>query len=323
MHFWKIALWLAIALAVALGLFLALAGGGARAATNISSTSSEHFAWDDVVGWWDFNTTNTVTVYSTRITGYASSSVGEMSLDCATSPGGNVCGASNYGVCNGIGPHETDGTCPYASSTTGTLTGFAWNDTVGWISFNCDNSSHAGGENKCNSSYYSVDIDSSGDFSGCAWNDTVGWVSFANTGECSSPNPFKVRTSWRATSTFGYVESATLDTGITSGATLQSIIWQGSLPTDTVVDFQIATSSDSGGPWDYYGPQGSTSAYYGLACPNEGSGAPGSTAPPGTPVCVSKTIGAARYFRYRVRLRSDRIQTVSPRVDDVILNWTR
>ncbi|MFH1193305.1 MAG: hypothetical protein V1656_03270 [Candidatus Jorgensenbacteria bacterium] len=322
MRMWKIAFWVIIAVLVALTLFLALAGGGAHAATNISATSSEHSAWDDVDGWWDFHSSNTVTVYSTRLQGYASSSIGDMALDCKTSPAGDICSVSNFGVCDGIGPHQTDGTCPNGDAL-GTLTGFAWNDTIGWISFNCDNSSHNGGTNQCASGNYGVTIDTNGDFSGCAWNDIAGWISFNNTGACSSAVPFKINTSWRATSTFGYIDSATLDTGIAEGAALQSITWWGSLPLNTTVDFQIAASSASGGPWNYYGPSGDTAAYYGLACPNVGAGGVGSTAPSGSPICVDKDIGAARYFRYRMRLRSNRIQTETPRVDDVILNWTR
>lgn len=323
MKVWKTALWAIVAILVTLGLFLAFAGPDASAATNISSSTVEHFAWDDIDGWWDFYTTDTVQVYSTRLTGYASSSVGDMALDCKTSPGGDICSVSNFGICNGIGPHMTDGTCPMASSTTGTLTGFAWNDTIGWISFNCDNSTHDGGTNQCATSNYSVIIDANGDFSGCAWNDTVGWISFNSAGACPSANPFKVTSTWRATSTLASLQSSVFDTGIAAGAELQSIIWQGLLPADTTVDFQIATSSSASGPWTFYGPNGSTLDYYGLACPNIGVGGAGTVAQPSSPICVDRTVGAARYFRYQVRLRSDRIQSASPRVDDIILNWVR
>jgi hypothetical protein len=323
MRAWKVILWAVVAIAVALGVFLVFAGGSASAATNVSEGATEHFAWDDVDGWWDFYSPNTVTVYSTRLEGYASSSVGTMALDCKTSPAGDICATSNFGVCNGIGPHTTDGVCPMASSTTGTLTGFAWNDTIGWISFNCDNSTHDGGTNQCATSNYGVSIDSNGDFTGCAWNDVVGWISFNNAGACPSATTFKVNTSWRATSTIGYLQSAVFDTGVAEGATLQSIIWQGSLPADTAVDFQIATSSSPSGPWTFYGPGASTVNYYGLACPSVGIGGPGTVAQPGTPICVDKSIGPARYLRYQVRLRSDRIQTATPRIDDIILNWTK
>lgn len=322
MSAWKTIFWIIIAILVAFTLFLILAGGGVSAATNISATTTEHFAWDDVDGWWDFYAPNTARVYGTRLEGYASSSVGGyLSLDCKTSPAGNICNASNYGVCNGPGPHTPGGTCPSGNGS-GELTGFAWNDTIGWVSFNCDNSSHDGGADLC-PPYYSVTIDANGHFSGCAWNDIVGWISFNNTGTCPSDVDFKVVTAWRATSTFGYVESAILDTGITIGAVLQSIIWQGLLPAETTVDFQIATSSSASGPWSFRGPNGDDIAYYGLACPSVGAGGPGSVAQPDSPICVDKNIGAARYFRYKIRLRSNLVQTVTPRVDDVILNWVR
>lgn len=53
----------------------------ANAETNISATSTEHFAWDDIDGWWDFYLTNTAYVWGSKIDGYASSTVGEISLN--------------------------------------------------------------------------------------------------------------------------------------------------------------------------------------------------------------------------------------------------
>ena len=56
--------------------------------------------------------------------------------------------------------------------------GWAWSDTVGWISFNCTE----GGPNQndvCSTSSYGVNIDpSTGEMSGYAWSDNVGWISF-------------------------------------------------------------------------------------------------------------------------------------------------
>lgn len=313
----RVTFWVAVAIVIALMAANILI---ANAATNISPTSTEHFAWNDIDGWWDFYTTDTVTVFGTRLTGYASSSVGDISLDCATTASGNICGTSNYGICNGPGPHATDGTCPNGNAS-GELTGFAWNDTHGWISFNCDQSSH-GGSNDCATSNYKVQIDANGNFSGYAWNDIVGWISFncANNGTCGTSN-YKVVTSWRATSTFAYVESSVFDTQLQGGGVLQSIVWQGTQPTDTSVDFQIATSSSPSGPWTFRGPGGSTSAYYGAECPLSGISSPG--AGPNKAICVDKNIGAARYVRYKVRLRSNLLQTLTPTVEDVILIWTR
>jgi len=107
------------------GLLLAIAGM-VYASTNISSSGNARWAWSDAIGWIDFYTPNTVMVTSAGITGYASSSLGFISFDCSTpSSGGSVCGTSNYHVTN-------DGN--------GNLSGWAWNDAVGWISF-CGNAS--------------------------------------------------------------------------------------------------------------------------------------------------------------------------------------
>ena len=311
----RVAFWVMVGGVLLLGLFAALRVG---AATNISATSSEHFAWDDTNGWWDIYATNSVTVYSTRLTGYASSSVGDMSLDCSTTASGNICGSSNYGICNGPGPKDSvnlDGTCDSADADSNGLglTGYAWNDTVGWISFNCNQISH-GGSHDCASSNYAVKIDSNGNFYGYAWNDVAGWVSFSGSG-------YKVVTSWRATSTFAYVESSVFDTSLSGGGVLQSIIWQGTQPSGTSVDFQIATSSSSSGPWTFYGPSRSTTAYHGTECPFSGISVPGAGSDKA--ICVDKNIGAARYLRYKVRLRSTLLQTLTPTVEDVILIWSK
>ncbi|MFH0806276.1 MAG: hypothetical protein V1885_00950 [Candidatus Brennerbacteria bacterium] len=320
----KIALWILVGITLLLALFAALR---VDATTNTSATSTEHLAWDDVNGWWDFYNTDSVTVFGTRIEGYASSTVGDMSLDCATTASGNICGSSNYGICNGPGPKDPlnlDGTCDSGDGT-GELTGYAWNDTIGWISFNCDNSSHEGGTDTCvGPNDYAVTIDANGELSGYAWNDTVGWISFncGNTGggDCNDSD-YKVATSWRATSTYAFLESSVFDTQLTSGSVLQSIVWQGSQPSGTSVDFQIATSSSSSGPWTFRGPGASTSGYYGVECPLVGISS--SAAGPDKAICVDKKIGSARYLRYKVRLRTNTLQTDTPTIEDIVLIWSK
>lgn len=319
MKFARVAFAVAAGAALPLALIFTLS---ARAATNISATSTEHLAWDDTDGWWDFYGTNTVTVYGTRLTGYASSTAGDLSLDCFTTAAGDVCGSSNYGVCNGPGPHSTDGTCA-SGDASGNLTGYAWNDAIGWVSVNCDQSSH-GGSNDCASSNYKISIDANGNFSGYAWSDVAGWISFncadSGGGSCSDSN-YKVVTAWRATSTFAYLESSVFDTERSGGGVLQSIVWQGTQPSGTSVDFQVATSSSASGPWTFYGPGGAAASYYGSECPLAGISTP--AAGPDKAICVEKNLGAARYLRYKVRLRSNLLQTLTPTVDDVILIWTR
>ncbi len=289
-----------------------------RAATNIDSIN--RYAWSDISGWWDFFGTDSVSVDSKKIQGYASSSIGDISLNCFTTRNGNICSTSNYGVCNGPGPHDIDGNCPNGNAS-GDLTGWGWNDEVGWISFNCDESSH-GGPNNCLSSNYSVNIDNGGDFSGFAWNDLEGWVSFncADLGTCGNSN-YKVTTSWSATSSFAHLESAVFDTRVTGGATLNSVIWHGAQPPGTSVDFQVAVSNNSNGPWNYIGPDGTNTTYYGRACPLAGISNPG--AGPNKAICINRgPVSNYRYLRYKVRLLSDATQTSTPRIDDIILNWS-
>lgn len=63
--------------------------------------------------------------------------------------------------------HEPDA---YAQSSGGSVTGYAWSDTIGWISLN--------------GSGYGISVSGSGTLSGYAWSDNIGWVS-ANSSELS------------------------------------------------------------------------------------------------------------------------------------------
>lgn len=292
-------------------IILAILVGGAaiyklvEGATNIDSTN--RWAWSDSSGWWDFYATNSVEVTSYKLTGYASSSIGEISVDCATSPIGNIC-TSEYGVCNGTQYAHSGGTCQGSESTMGNLSGFAWNDSIGWISF-CGGASTS----QCPGTIaYGVTVDSNGDFQGWAWNDIEGWISF-NSANHGGSYPYKVATAWRATSTIGYLESSIFDQQ-TQGA-LNSIIWQGTQPTNTCVKFQIAVSDSEGGPWTYYGTGQDTNTYFGSSCPG-----------PDAPI---KIVGAdrdwvnnKRYLRYKVRLDSNLFQDQTPTVNNIILNWS-
>lgn len=269
----------------------------ALAATNIDSTY--RYAWNDVIGWIDFYSTQTITVSSAQLAGYADSSVGYIALDCATSPNGDICSTSNFKVSN-------DGN--------GYLSGWAWNDAIGWISFD---SATAG------SPYlYQVTINpSNGEFSGWAWNDVVGWISFncSNTNSCSTSD-YKVKTAWIGGPLTAELTSSIFDTGVSSGVALNTIMWQGNQPTGTSVKFQIASSNCSNGAdnpptcnsgsWTYRGPDGSNTTYY-------------APTGPGVPIQINlKYHNNHRYFRYKIFLTSDAGRTQSPRVDDVIINYS-
>lgn len=329
---WKLAFWLVIASVITLALLNLMFALRARAATNISATAAQHFAWDDLEGWLDFYSTNTVTVSGTQMVGYASSTIKEISLDCATSPAGNICASSNYGVCNGLAAiHQSTGTCTNTDAS-GWLSGYAWNDTAGWISLSCRNAGPSCGT-PGTGGYWGVTIDpNSGVFSGYAWSDTAGWISFncANNSSCGSSS-YNVTTAFRATSSIAFLDSAVIDTQTTSGSTLNSIMWDGAQNANgttqqTFVDFQIAVSSSATGPWTFVGPSGTNVDYYSAACDAgyRGGVNTGGNAPIRTAICVDPTqVKNMRYLKYRVRLRSDIGQTDTPRVDNIVLNWSK
>ncbi|MEY4731199.1 MAG: hypothetical protein RL681_145 [Candidatus Parcubacteria bacterium] len=106
--------------------------------------------------------------------------------------------------------------------------------------------------------------------------------------------------------------STIFDTQSASGSALNSLLWQGSQPADTGVKFQLAVSSASSGPWSFKGPSCTTDT-------NDvyNPGAPG-TALKITPSCTYDS----RYFRYKAILESDLAQSQTPRVDDIIINWS-
>ncbi len=58
------------------------------------------------------------------------------------------------------------------AGTDDNVSGYAWSDNIGWVSFNCTN------QGTCGTADYGVNIDGDGIFSGYAWSDNVGWISF-------------------------------------------------------------------------------------------------------------------------------------------------
>lgn len=309
-----------------------------HAITNISAISTEHWAWNDSVGWINFyDPYQNITVDGLGLTGYASSSAREISLDCASSPNGNICGAG--------------GTSPQyrvQNDRCGNLSGWAWNEVYGWTSFCGTTNALQANTSTCirTNANYKVTITreknapDAGEFHGYAWNDAIGWIQFncADRNRCVRPSGllcgefpdpqcyyqysnFRLRTAWTTTGATGTLESATIDTGAPGGAQLNSIMWRGSTVGNgscadpnagTEVKFQIAVSNNSSGPWNYAGPNPSnpTGSYYGPA-------------PSGVPIPLHFAFhNNKRYFRYRVMLVSDPTITLSPKVDEIILNWS-
>ncbi|PIR88537.1 MAG: hypothetical protein COU09_01660 [Candidatus Harrisonbacteria bacterium CG10_big_fil_rev_8_21_14_0_10_44_23] len=256
---------------------------GQTASSSANIDEVDHWAWNDVIGWIDFNTGN-VQITSTTINGYASSSVGEIALNCATSPAADC--SNSYEVLN-------DGS--------GNLSGWAWNDIIGWISFA-----------STSPTTYDVSIDTAtGEFTGWAWNDIIGWISFncSDSGSCGTSD-YKVKTLWGSEVISSTLTSSIFDTQKTQGATFNSVMWQGSLPAGTAVKFQIATSDSSSGPWDFIGPDGSSATYYQPTGPD-------------TQITLSKANhNKQQYVRYKVFIESDIDRTETPTVRDIIISWS-
>ncbi len=305
------------------------------ATTNISQDGSCggagtkcQWAWNDEMGWINLYSSNSVTVGSSKITGYGNfcgsttpcnnPPANYFSFDCETSPypGTNICAGSGnspeieYKVFN-------DGL--------GNLSGWAWSDAIGWISF-------CGGYSGCNSSpiNYRVSINTAtGDFSGWAWNDKVGWISFncADGGTCGTVD-YKVRTSWSggAPGAMGNITSVTYDTTYASGVNYNSIMWKGSLNGGSgTVEFQLATSNCSNGADDPNNEDG-----VGAACDHGSWSFKGPDGTSGTTYIATESrpvpiVGSYhvnhQYYRYKLFLRRNSGES-APTVTDVVVNWS-
>ncbi len=281
-------------------------GGGN---VNPNNVNSERHAWSDVAGWIDFDA-SAITVTNSKVSGNANGlQIGELALDCAASPNGNICGGpgGNWFVSN---------------DSNGNLAGWGWNDSVGWVSF-CGNASggstFGGGTWSCpGAPIYQVTISTSnGNFSGWAWNDVVGWISFNcnNTGignQCPSSD-YKVKTSWTGGPPLPppgttYLISSTFDTQVAGGAAFNSILWQGVQPAGTSVRFQIASSNISTGPWNYIGHDGTNITFYDPGGPNK-------------QVRISRVHhNNKQYVRYKIFMEPAGVS--GPRVDDVIISYS-
>jgi len=110
------------------------------------------------------------------------------------------------------------------------------------------------------------------------------------------------------TTSDGILTSSILDTGIVNGAGFNSLLWQGAFNTGGSVKFQIAFSNSVSGPWTYYGPTSSEDWYQpnpnvSIFFPSTGLASPQNN----------------RYIRYKVQLSTT---SASPRIDDIIINWS-
>jgi hypothetical protein len=138
------------------------------------------------------------------------------------------------------------------------------------------------------------------------------WTSAASTNYGAILGIFKSQNSYAAS---GTLDSATLDTRVASGTQLNSLVWWGSKPSNSIVEFQFAVSNSSSGPWTtFVGPDGSSGSYF-----------IGSS---GAPITLTSATGGLtlfngyRYFRYRTILFADSTGLLSPVINAVSINWS-
>lgn len=106
----------------------------------------------------------------------------------------------------------------------------------------------------------------------------------------------------------GILISSVYDTFSTS--TFNTIMWQGIKLADTNVQFQVAVSNTAGGPWNYYGPDGSAISYY---------------IPSDKNVLIDLNphyVSNNRYVRYKAFLLPDAGHSTSSIIYDIIINWS-
>ena len=245
--------------------------------------ATNKYAWGELTGWISFGATDG----NVQVTDSALTGYAwseKLGWISLNCSNTDSCATVNYSVAN-------DGN--------GNLTGYAWGEKTGWISFD--------------PSYSQVVISpTTGVFSGYAWGEKVGWISFncSNADFCATVD-YSVQTNWVASGDMAILTSSVFDTGVASGTAINSIMWQGNKPFGTSVKFQLSSSNSSDGPWSYLGPDGSDTTYYDPGDANVAA-----------PINL-KYHNNFRYFRYKIFIETDVAKTASPRVDDIIINWSR
>lgn len=280
----------------AVGALVGLLWVGTDGVVALDIDQADRWAFNDGVGWIDFGyPPGDVDMCPIEADGYASSSATIISLNCRDF---GICSTSNYKVTRSGAEYR----------------GWAWNDHIGWISFNCADIG------VCGTSNYKITLGANGYLHGWAWNDMVGWISVNcdEPGTCaSSTYRIKVLGGYPPE---GYLVSATFDTGVSAGVTFNSIMWRGNQPLGTVVKLQFASSNCSNGAtnpptctiggFTYIGPDGTSLTYYNPGAPDQ-------------PIPLSATYHSnQRYFRYKVVLNPDAAGTLTPEVNQVIVNYS-
>ncbi len=262
-----------------------------------TQNAGERWGWNDVFGWIDMKANNKVAVGTLTVEGYASSSIGDIMFDCATTRLGDTCLTNNFKTTN----------------TNGLLSGLAWNDLIGWISM-------SGTTGSPSNTPYGVYITAAGDnknsyFHGWAWSDVVGWITFNcedyGVSFCATSN-YKTQTGAGASETGAEFTSNILDIGTTTGL-FNTLTWKGAQPAGTSVKFQIATAIATSTL------TGATSTVFAASTWFDVS--PASASPVKlTPLLTGVEVENRRYIRYRAALSTDGASNLQ--IDDIIINWS-
>jgi len=135
-------------------------------------SSDNHYAWSDAIGWIDFAYTGgnvKVPMSEGDLKGlaYVSSDSHWISLNCISTDS-----------CYDIVDNPTGIDYKVSSDVDGNVSGWAWSENYGWISFSCTTGGSLG-ENICATSNYGVTVaTSTGEFDGHAFSENIGWISF-------------------------------------------------------------------------------------------------------------------------------------------------
>jgi len=128
------------------------------------------------------------------------------------------------------------------------VSGWAWSENIGWISFNCIN------ESTCGTIDYGVGInDTTGVFLGYAWSENIGWIKFDPAGPYPSQkkNGAEVNLDTGEISGWARACAGAENPDCTGGTNPESGGWDGWLkmknhPSDTGADYGVSIDQDTG-----------------------------------------------------------------------------
>lgn len=96
---------------------------------------------------------------------------------------------------------------PASASPSHKASGWAWSDTIGWISFNCT-------DVNCTNTNYGVDVDfTTGNFSGYAWSDNIGWINFTPIGPYPAAPNYSAKYNSANDEVNGWIRAVVCETG--------------------------------------------------------------------------------------------------------------